>query len=144
MEPSSERLDFVFSSGIGQPSRVVTNRVESRCFTAVRLNSHAESLRQFEQVFTDPEIRHFVKTIRYDVLLPSLSDKRLQNKFQSTREAAANTAALTQAMLALFTSLSSWQKRDPQNDEGIRLFLTATSPSGDIESVTQQKRDHQE
>ncbi|KAK1978544.1 hypothetical protein LZ30DRAFT_728689 [Colletotrichum cereale] len=133
MEPSSKRLDFVSSIEIGQPSRVVTSRVQARCFTAVRLNSHAESLRQFEQVFSDPEIRPLVKTIHYDVLLPSISDKRLQNKFQCTREAAANTAAFTHAILALFTGLSSWQKRDSQGDEGIHLFLTATSPSEDIE-----------
>ncbi|GJC83775.1 hypothetical protein ColLi_06613 [Colletotrichum liriopes] len=133
MEPSSETLDFVSSIEISQPSRVATSRVQARCFTAVRLNSHAESLRQFEQVFADSGIRHLVKTIRYDVLLPSISDKRLQNKFQCTREAAANAAAFTHAVLALFTSLSSWQKRDSQGDEGIRLFLTATSPSEDIE-----------
>ncbi|EFQ30605.1 hypothetical protein CGRA01v4_12621 [Colletotrichum graminicola] len=133
MEPSSERLDFVSSIEIGQPSRAVTSRVQARSFTAVQLNSHSESLRQFEQVFDDAGIRHLVKTICYDVLLPSTSDKRLQNKFQSTREAATNSAAFTRAVLALFTSLSSWQRKDSQGNEGIRLSLTATSPSEDIE-----------
>ncbi|KAJ3528591.1 hypothetical protein NM208_g10131 [Fusarium decemcellulare] len=123
---SSETLDFVSSIAVGRISKAVISRVESRSFTTVKLNSHSESLRQFDEIFSRAEIRDSVKTIRYDVVLPTVSDKRLQNKFQSRKEAAENSHVFTEAMLALFTRLSDWQSQ-----RGVKLTLTVTSPSDD-------------
>ncbi|KAI8725659.1 hypothetical protein NCS52_00137500 [Fusarium sp. LHS14.1] len=122
---SSETLDFVASVTVGRVSRAVLSRVETRSFNTVKLNSHPESLKQFDEVFSDHKIRHLVKTIRYDVVLPVVSDKRLRNKFQSSREAAENSRVFTEAIAALFTRLSCWEGRD------VKLTLTATSPSDD-------------
>ncbi|KAK1762484.1 hypothetical protein QBC33DRAFT_551683 [Phialemonium atrogriseum] len=123
---TSETLDFVSSTDVGRLSRVVVSRVEARSFSRVRLNSCSESLRQFDDIFSNPDLRSLVKTISYDVVLPVVSDKRLKNKFQSRREVAENSAAFTQAILELFTRLSSWQQY-----KGVDWSLTATSPSDD-------------
>ncbi|KAM0417325.1 hypothetical protein ACHAPT_012641 [Fusarium lateritium] len=123
---SSETLDFVASVAVGRISRAVLSRVETRSFNTVKLNSHVESLRQFDDIFSDETIRDLVKTIRYDVVLPVVSDKRLRNKFQSTREAAENSRVFTDAIVALFTRLSCWK-----GQRGIKLTLTVTSPSDD-------------
>ncbi|EEU45315.1 uncharacterized protein NECHADRAFT_80886 [Fusarium vanettenii 77-13-4] len=77
---SSETLDFVASVTVGRVSRAVLSRVETRSFNTVKLNSHPESLRQFGDVFSDETIRDLVKAIRFDVVLPVISDKRLRNK----------------------------------------------------------------
>lgn len=103
---SSETLDFVASVTVGRVSRAVLSRVETRSFNTVKLNSHPESLRQFGDVFSDETIRDLVKAIRFDVVLPVISDKRLRNKFQSSREAAENSRVFTEAVVALFTRLS--------------------------------------
>ncbi|KAL6362978.1 hypothetical protein LRP88_02378 [Fusarium phalaenopsidis] len=92
---SSETLDFVASVTVGRLSRAVLSRVETRSFNTVKLNSHPESLRQFDDVFSDETVRNLVKTIRYDVVLPAVSDKRLRNKFQSSREAVENSRVFT-------------------------------------------------
>ncbi|RSM13592.1 hypothetical protein CDV31_005762 [Fusarium ambrosium] len=123
---SSETLDFVASVTVGRISRAVLSRVSTRSFNTVKLNSHLESLRQFDEVFSDEKVRDFVKTIRYDVVLPVVSDKRLRNKFQSSREAAENSRVFTEAVVALFTRLSCWEGQG-----GVKLVLTATSPSDD-------------
>ncbi|KAJ4310137.1 hypothetical protein N0V84_011130 [Fusarium piperis] len=123
---SSETLDFVASVIVGRVSRAVLSRVETRSFNTVKLSCHPESLRQFDNVFSDKTVRDLVKAIRYDVILPVVSDKRLRNKFQSTREAAENTRVFTEAILALFTRLSYWE-----GQRGVKLTLTATSPSDD-------------
>lgn len=122
---SSDRLDFVSSLEAGRVSEVVLSRIESRSFSSARLNSNAESLRQFAEVFSNAELRGLVTSIHYDVILPPVSDKRLQNKFQSCAEATENAAAFTRAISSLFTILSAWSV------EGIALHLTATSPSDD-------------
>ncbi|KAJ4206904.1 hypothetical protein NW767_003198 [Fusarium falciforme] len=122
---SSETLDFVASVTVGRLSRAVLSRVETRSFNTVKLNSHPESLRQFDDVFSDETVRDLVKTIRYDVVLQVVSDKRLRNKFQSSKEAAENSRVFTEAIVALFTRLSCWEGRD------VKLTLTATSPSDD-------------
>ncbi|KAM6508005.1 hypothetical protein FSOLCH5_013205 [Fusarium solani] len=122
---SSETLDFVASVAVGRLSRAVLSRVETRSFNTVKLNSHPESLRQFDDVFLDETVRGLVKTVRYDVVLPVVSDKRLRNKFQSSREAAENSRVFTEAITALFTRLSCWEGRD------VKLTLTTTSPSDD-------------
>lgn len=123
---SSETLDFVASVTVGRLSRAVLSRVETRSFNTVKLNSHPESLSQFDDVFSDETVRDSVKTIRYDVVLPVVSDKRLQNKFQSSREAAENSRVFTEAIVALFTRLSCWE-----GQKGVKLTLAATSPSDD-------------
>ncbi|WAO90063.1 Hypothetical protein NCS54_00747100 [Fusarium falciforme] len=122
---SSETLDFVASVTVGRVSRAAISRVKTRSFNTVKLNSHPESLRQFDDVFSDETVRGSVKTFRYDVVLPVVSDKRLRNKFQSSREAAKNSRVFAEAIVALFTRLSCWEGQD------VKLTLTATSPSDD-------------
>ncbi|RSL68687.1 hypothetical protein CEP54_002679 [Fusarium duplospermum] len=124
---SSETLDFVASVTVGRISRAVLSRVQTRSFNTIKLNNHPESLRQFDDVFSDETIRDLVKTVRYDVVLPVVSDKRLRNKFQSRKEAAENSRVFTEALVALFTRLSCWEGK-----RGIKLILTATSPSDDV------------
>lgn len=123
---SSETLDFVASVTVGRVSRAVLSRVETRSFTTVKLNSHPESLRQFDDVFSDETVRESAKNVRYDVVLPVVGDRRLRNKFQSAREAAENSRVFTEAIVALFTRLSCWE-----GQRGVKLTLTATSPSDD-------------
>ncbi|RMJ08774.1 hypothetical protein CDV36_011609 [Fusarium kuroshium] len=122
---SSETLDFVASVTVGRISKAVLTRVSTRSFNTIKLSSHPESLRQLDDVL-DETVRDLVKTIRYDVVLPVVSDKRLRNKFQSSREAAENSRVFTEAVVALFARLSCW---DVQG--GVKLVLTATSPSDD-------------
>ncbi|KAI1863219.1 uncharacterized protein JN550_009745 [Neoarthrinium moseri] len=122
---NSDLLDLVSSISAARVSNVVLSRVEGQTFSKVRLNSHPESLRQFDSVICSEEARQKVKDIHYDVILPSVSEKRLENKFQSSNEASENTLAFISAILSLFTRLSSWNAR------GIALRLTATSPSDD-------------
>ncbi|KAF5005763.1 hypothetical protein FDECE_7805 [Fusarium decemcellulare] len=78
---------------------------------------HSESLRQFDEIFSRAEIRDSVKTIRYDVVLPIVSDKRLQNKFQSKKEAAENSHVFTEAILALFTPCQRTQDSSQHNHD---------------------------
>ncbi|KAI9150011.1 LysM domain-containing protein [Paramyrothecium foliicola] len=100
----------------------------SGMWPAICLNSHEESLRQFDEVFNDTalDLRGLVKSIHYDVILPRVSEKRLENKFQSSFEARQNSAAFTKAIFGIFSRLSTWKAT------GIALRLTATSPSDDI------------
>ncbi|KAF7540414.1 hypothetical protein G7054_g1310 [Neopestalotiopsis clavispora] len=118
-------LDFVSSLEAGRVSKIVLSRIGQRSFSSIRLNSNPESLLQFVEIFSSADFHGLVKSIHYDIILPSVSEKRLQNKLQSSAEAAENTIAFTRGLSSLFTILSAW------NVEGIALYLTATSPSDD-------------
>ncbi|KAJ2969111.1 hypothetical protein NQ176_g8842 [Zarea fungicola] len=122
--PLPDILDLVHLVGEGSLSNTVLSLVQSRSFTAVQLCSDVESLAQFSRVFSDLEIRGLVKTIHYDIVLPRLSDSRLQRKLQSRREATANNVAFTRAIVKLFGLLRDWDIQ-----KGIRLQIAAASPS---------------
>lgn len=122
---TSDTLDFVSSVGVGKMSTVAQSRIDSRTFSAIRTNSSAEFLRQFEEAFARTDLRSLVRRIDFDVILPPVSEKRLENKFQSSLEAQANSTAFSRAVMDLFARLSSWDSK------GIALRVTATSPSDD-------------
>lgn len=131
---TSDLLNFIDSSKAARLSQVLVDRVESRSFSAVRLNSEPESLRQFDQVFKDESLRPLVRSIDFDVVLPTVSEKRLR-KYQSTAEARANSVAFSEAILQLFERLSVWKFERSHGD--VHLTLTATSPSDDPDTSPQ-------
>ncbi|KAF6783603.1 hypothetical protein CSOJ01_15876 [Colletotrichum sojae] len=94
----------------------------------VQLSSDTESLRRFDEDFADPHRRALVKELNYKIILPPISEKRTK-KFQSKKEAAANTAAITQALVDLFERLSTWHlARADAAESGIKL-VTHIEPS---------------
>lgn len=135
----SNLLNFVDSIQAARLSRVAVDRVQARSFSVVRLNSDAESLRQFDQVFQDESLRDLVKLIEFDAVLPPVSDKRLR-KYQSTAEARANATAFSQAIFQLFSRIQAWQSRPSPSGAGIHLNLTATSPSDDPDVYARPRR----
>ncbi|KAK1846696.1 hypothetical protein CCHR01_10669 [Colletotrichum chrysophilum] len=94
---------------------------------SVQLSSDSDSLRQFDEDFSDPLRRAQVRVLHYKILLPPVSEKRVK-KFQSRKEAAANSVAITQALLDLFTRLQVWNSVSDAGDEsGIKLVTKIES-----------------
>lgn len=98
---------------------------------SVQLSSDSDSLRQFDEDFSDPLRRAQVRVLHYKILLPPISEKRIK-KFQSRKEAAANSVAITQALLDLFTRLHVWDSASEAGEEsGIKLVSSYQPPSYD-------------
>ncbi|KAI8208205.1 hypothetical protein K4K52_001519 [Colletotrichum sp. SAR 10_76] len=94
---------------------------------SVQLSSDSDSLRQFDEDFSDPLRRAQVRVLHYKILLPPISEKRIK-KFQSRKEAAANSVAITQALLDLFTRLHVWDSASEAGEEsGIKLVTKIES-----------------
>lgn len=90
-------------------------------FDSVQLSSDSSSLLRFDEDFSDPHRRALVKVLTYKILLPPISEKRIK-KFQSTKEAAANSGAITQALIDLFERLRTWNiPADDGEASGIKL-----------------------
>ncbi|KAK1703021.1 uncharacterized protein BDZ83DRAFT_686508 [Colletotrichum acutatum] len=103
---------------------------EDGTFEDVSITSSQESLRQFEDDFSGSHDsrREIVKRLHYTINLPLVSEKRMK-KLQSAREAAANNAAFTHAIVDLFRSLSDWETGD------ITLVIRVASPSDTDEDL---------
>ncbi|KDN66600.1 hypothetical protein CSUB01_07236 [Colletotrichum sublineola] len=95
-------------------------------FESVKISSKPESLSQFDEDFSGQHIgrRERLRNLQYDVVLPPVSAKRMK-KLQSKKEAAANNAAFTNAILALFDRLASWEEQGAN----IKLVLSVASPT---------------
>ncbi|KAI8231931.1 hypothetical protein K4K54_012526 [Colletotrichum sp. SAR 10_86] len=99
----------------------------SSAVETVHLSSDSDSLHQFDEDFSDPLRRAQVKVLHYKILLPPVSEKRIK-KFQSRKEAAANSVAITQALLDLFTRLQVWNyASDAGEESGIKLVTKIES-----------------
>ncbi|KAK1977116.1 hypothetical protein LZ30DRAFT_732592 [Colletotrichum cereale] len=103
---------------------------EDDAFEHVSITSSQESLRQFQDDFSGSHTsrREVVKRLHYTIKLPPVNEKRMK-KLQSTREAAANNAAFTQAIVDLFQGLSDWETGD------ITLVVKVASPSDTDEDL---------
>ncbi|EQB43275.1 hypothetical protein CGLO_18086 [Colletotrichum gloeosporioides Cg-14] len=99
----------------------------SSAVASVQFSSDSDSLRQFDEDFSDPRRRAQVRVLHYKILLPPISEKRIK-KFQSRKEAAANSVAITQALLDLFTRLHVWDSASTASEEsGIKLVAKIES-----------------
>ncbi|ETS87825.1 hypothetical protein PFICI_01653 [Pestalotiopsis fici W106-1] len=98
--------------------------------TAVHVLSTDDGLAEFDEAFVDPAKRALLRDIKFEVVLPEISIKRLK-KVQSNAEAAANDAAFTRAISDFLGRLARWEARD----DGASLSLTITA-----ESPTHKKR----
>ncbi|KAK3986147.1 hypothetical protein QBC44DRAFT_361789 [Cladorrhinum sp. PSN332] len=92
--------------------------IESRTFCSVyrisTLLDDKTSFTKFKSAFGNenphgPRRRVLIRSLRYRVILPSPSQKRL-HKMQGNREAALNNKAYTQAVIDLFNFLSTWSE----------------------------------
>ncbi|KXH33674.1 hypothetical protein CNYM01_10394 [Colletotrichum nymphaeae SA-01] len=103
---------------------------EDGTFEDVSITSSQESLQQFQDDFSGSHTgrREIVKRLHYTINLPPVSEKRMK-KLQSTREAAANNATFTQAIMDLFQRLSDWETGD------ITLVIRVASPSDTDEDL---------
>ncbi|KAK1517213.1 uncharacterized protein CCOS01_12762 [Colletotrichum costaricense] len=103
---------------------------EDGTFKNVSVTSSQESLQQFQDDFSGSHTsrREIIKRLHYTINLPPVSEKRMK-KLQSTREAAANDAAFTQAIMDLFQLLSDWKTGD------ITLVVRVASPSDTDEDL---------
>ena len=61
--------------------------IETKTMRNIRLRSDRESLRQFEAIFSSPGRSYLLKELKYEVLLPKISEKRFL-KLQSQQEAS--------------------------------------------------------
>ncbi|KAH7028146.1 uncharacterized protein B0I36DRAFT_386019 [Microdochium trichocladiopsis] len=82
--------------------------------TSIRVTSAPDSLANFSSTYSSQSCRRSLKKIHYHVILPEITPKRFK-KLQSSREAAANDAEFTRALVALFTLLSAWEAEEEQN-----------------------------
>ncbi|KAK1658025.1 hypothetical protein BDP55DRAFT_683869 [Colletotrichum godetiae] len=103
---------------------------EDGAFEDVSITSSQDSLRQFRNDFSGSQTsrREVVKRLHFTVNLPPVGEKRMK-KLQSTREAAANNAAFTQAIVDLFQGLSDWETGE------ITLIVRVASPSDTDEDL---------
>lgn len=109
--------------------------VENITFRQVRLDS--VDLDHFQKLFSIPHRRAALAGLQYIAFLPTYSDDRCA-KFERRRERDANNAAFTEAVVALFTILKSWEQEFGQSGHHghgaragrpINLFLCALSPT---------------
>ncbi|KEY71546.1 hypothetical protein S7711_11335 [Stachybotrys chartarum IBT 7711] len=118
----SEALNIVPSIHAQRILTVTKDRVEKRRFSGVRLNSEKESLRQFDQVFSNSNhhLGVITKSIHYNVILPLFSEKLLENKPQSNRKAEQNSPIFNEASSSIAPerkSLFDMSEPDPEEIE---------------------------
>lgn len=125
-------------------SRSFQMLIEPITFAKIETSSASDDVERFESAFASLYRRRFLRRLKFKVLLPDISDKRM-NKLQSTDEATKNDRVYTDAVHAFFRRMSSWDEYNDDHDgftPSFHLVIASASPKDGTKPVIPSNHDY--
>lgn len=132
LNPREQRRAQSYLSQYATVDRVWQEIIEKRTFSTLCLGT-AKRLDEFRRLNLDSRRKTYIRKIDLIVEL-ELYDVDARSRFETDEEHQRNNRLFTQAIQSLLQVLASW----PNNPRGIKLFITAQSPS-DIGAIPDQR-----